>query len=204
VKKELRFLVSEMRTAGGRAIGGYAAVFQSWSEDLGGFREQIAPGAFARSISLDDVVALFNHNPSQVLGRTKSGTLTLKEDSVGLDFRVSLPDTTLGNDLLKLVKRGDIRGCSFGFRVRKDDWNAAGDERTLLDVSLADIGPVTFPAYPSTTLAARSNFAGYDRVGAYRFQKSPGTCIYSRAEDPEMETLRRRQKAKLLRLEIEG
>jgi HK97 family phage prohead protease len=96
-------------------IGGYAAVFNALSQDLGGFKERILPGAFARCLRSADVVCLFNHDPNQVLGRSTAGTLTLKEDGEGLYFECELPNTSVWRDCSEMVSRGDIRGCSFAF-----------------------------------------------------------------------------------------
>lgn len=143
---------------GERILEGYAAVFNSMSEDLGGFREIVAPGAFKRSLQGNpDVRALFNHDDNQVLGRTAAGTLTLVEDERGLKVRIALPDTQLGRDLYTLVKRGDINQMSFAFRTRKptgDSWK--GNVRTLRDVDLVDTSVVTDPAYKATVVSARA------------------------------------------------
>src|SRR5690349_20178291 len=101
---------------------GYAAVFNSQSADLGGFKEVIAPGAFTRSLSdaVTDPRALVSHDPQRILGRVSAGTLRLAQDDHGLRFEIDVPDTTYGRDLLESVKRGDIRGASFGFRLAKN------------------------------------------------------------------------------------
>lgn len=150
----------ETREDGKRRIVGHAAVFNQFSEDLGGFREQIAPGAFADAIQTDDVRALFNHNPDHVLGRNLAGTLKLSEDSRGLAIEIDPPDTQLARDLLVSMERGDINQMSFGFSVRPNGQNWAKDDdgkviRTLTKVRLFDVSPVTFPAYPQTDVAAR-------------------------------------------------
>ena len=155
---ETRF---ESREDGTRRIVGHAAVFNQWSEDLGGFREQIAPGAFAQALT-DDVRALFNHDTNQVLGRNKAGTLTLLEDDRGLLSEIILPDTQLARDLEALMKRGDINQMSFAFSIDKNgqEWKKVGDgpwERTITKVSrLYDVSVVTFPAYPQTDAAVRA------------------------------------------------
>jgi len=152
----------ETREDGTRRIVGHAAVFNQWSEDLGGFREQIAPGAFAEAINADDVRALFNHDTNQVLGRNRSKTLTLLEDSRGLMSEIILPDTQLARDLEALMKRGDINQMSFAFSIDQDGqtWKKAGEgpwERTITKVSrLYDVSVVTFPAYPQTDAAVRA------------------------------------------------
>lgn len=162
-KKEIRTLCAEVR-ASPRAEGGesapvfegYAARFMSLSEDLGGFREQIAPGAFGE---MGDVRALFNHDPNYVLGRTAAGTLSLKTDEEGLSFHIDGPDTAWARDLRESVNRGDISQCSFAFETIEDKWERMGDGseiRTLLKVRLYDISIVTYPAYEATSVAARS------------------------------------------------
>lgn len=148
------------------SLVGYASVFNSQSEDLGGFRETVLPGAFARSLREgSDVKCLMNHDPSLVLGRTKNNTLTLNEDGRGLAFRCILPPTSTARDLYSLVKRGDIDSCSFAFIPKEQSWEDLRSEngdlyssRKLHDVDLLDVSAVTNPAYPSTSLMARSLF----------------------------------------------
>jgi len=137
---------------------GYAAVFGKRSVDLGGFTEEVAPGAFAKSIRTDDVVALVDHDPSMILGRTSAKTLTLSEDGDGLRMEIDLPDTSIGRDIAVSVKRGDVKGASFGFRTIADDWKMLDGKshRTLIEAKLRDVSPVTFPAYPDTSIAMRS------------------------------------------------
>lgn len=154
---ELRTLNgAEMRAApDGKTISGYAAVWNEWSNDLGGFREKIERGAFASSLQGGDVICTFNHDVRAVLGRTRSGTLQLREDSTGLQFVCKIPDSSTGRDVYASIARGDVYGCSFIFNARKDSWAARGSERTLLDVELIEVGPVLFPAYPQTSVSAR-------------------------------------------------
>jgi uncharacterized protein len=144
---------------GAPKIVGYASVFGVWSEDLGGFRERIEPGAFAASLKTSDTRALVNHDPTLVLGRTKSGTLSLREDDTGLWMEVTPPDTSYARDLLASIKRGDIDQMSFGFSVMKDDWAWSGDQirRSIIEIDqLYDVSPVTYPAYPQTSASVRS------------------------------------------------
>ncbi|WP_300009705.1 HK97 family phage prohead protease [uncultured Roseobacter sp.] len=149
----------EVRDAEGEppVLVGYAALFDERSEDLGGFVEQIAPGAFSGSVG-GDIRALINHNSNHVLGRTKSRTLRVEEDNRGLRIEVTPPDTGAARDLLESVRRGDIDQMSFGFRTKKDSWDEVDGTivRTLLDVTLIEVSPVTFPAYPQTEIALRS------------------------------------------------
>jgi uncharacterized protein len=146
-------------------IEGYAAKFNE-EYDNGWFIETIKPGAFTRAVKeKQDVRGLMNHDANLVLGRTKSGTLSLNQDATGLYFECDLPDTQTARDLYELVKRGDIDGCSFGFQVMAQSWREAKDSngkmiqyREIEDVDLFDVGPVTFPAYPQTSVDARSLF----------------------------------------------
>lgn len=140
-------------------IRGHAAVFDKWSEDLGGFRERILHGAFASAILEDDVRALFNHDSNMVLGRNRSGTLRMAEDDWGLSVEIDPPDTQWARDLLVSMRRGDITQMSFGFKVEKggQSWGKddQGSTRTLTKVRLFDVSPVTYPAYPQTDVAVR-------------------------------------------------
>ncbi|GEM_PF-1823066 len=146
----------------GKRLIGYAAVFNSESADLGGFREEIQPGAFARSLAEDaDVRALWNHNDGQVLGRTAAGTLSMREDERGLRVEIDPPDTQVAQDAMVSVERGDVNQMSFAFRVRpggqsfseRDDGTVL---RSLSDVELFEVSPVTFPAYEDTVVDARA------------------------------------------------
>ncbi len=137
--------------ARGRTVVGYAATFNTLSHELpGGFREQIAPGAFADVLASDpDVRALLNHDPSSVLGRTRSGTLRLSEDERGLRFELDLPDSPLGQNVRASVARGDLDGASFRFKVRPEGQLWQGDTRTLTRIStLLDASLATYAAYP--------------------------------------------------------
>jgi len=167
---QTRTVVANLRALEGEfALSGYASVFNTWSHNLGGFREQIKSGAFARSIRTKaDVHCLFNHAADNVLGRTKSGTLTLVEDSHGLKFRCQLNQKSQAHkDLYEAVKRGDLDECSFAFTVPKSaqSWTDGTDPetgencafRTISDVDLIDVSVVTYPAYPGTEAGARNH-----------------------------------------------
>jgi len=152
-----RRAVTELRTAG-RKLEGYAALFGSEAR-IGSFTETIAPGAFRSALS-GDVLALLDHDQGKVLGRTRSGTLRLSEDSRGLSFSLDLPETAAGRDVLALAERGDLGGMSFGFIVPKggDSWQ--GEKRTLRTIGLKEISVVqSWPAYPDTELALRSRLS---------------------------------------------
>jgi len=158
-------LMIETRAGGQTAIVGYAAVYNRLSLDLGGFREMILPGAFdkvlARQRGKQDVIAVFNHDPNILLGRTSSGTLELSSDDKGLKYSVTPPATRA--DIVELIARRDVKGSSFAFTVGKDgesfSTDASGAVRSIREVSgLFDVGPVVAPAYPSSTtgIALRS------------------------------------------------
>lgn len=145
---------------GRRVLTGYAARYNVWSHDLGGFVERIRPGAFARALAeRQDVVFVRDHDPRQLMARSRSGTLRLSEDAVGLRFEADLPDTQLASDTLALVERGDLSEMSFKFRTKRDEWDHTDPERSkreLIDVDLLDVSVVLDGAYPDTTVAARS------------------------------------------------
>lgn len=141
--------------ASGRRLEGYAATFGREAR-LGSIVETIAPGAFASSLA-GDVLALMDHDPARVLGRTRSGTLRLSEDSKGLAFSLDLPETQAGRDVLELAQRNDLGGMSFGFRVPQGGDRWQGERRTLVRLDLREISVVSaHPAYPDTSLALRS------------------------------------------------
>ena len=140
--------------ATGRRLEGYAATFGSEAR-IGSIVETIEPGAFLAALA-GDVLALFDHDPSKVLGRTRSRTLTLTEDAHGLKFALDLPDTQAGRDVQALAERGDLGGMSFGFTVPNGGESWSGERRTLKAVSLKEISVVSaWPAYPDTSLALR-------------------------------------------------
>src|SRR5690606_29136668 len=103
-------------------ISGHAAVFDTLSEPMWGFREKIAPGAFDDVLE-DDVRALFNHDPNFILGRTRSGTLKIAVDMRGLQYEIDPPDTQPARDLIVSMERGDVSQSSFAFIVAEDDWD---------------------------------------------------------------------------------
>lgn len=152
--------------ADGMHLEGYAALFNSRSENLGGFTEVIKPGAFRTSLrARNDIKFLWNHDTGAVLGSTRAGTLTLTEDERGLKVSAVLPNTTLGRDVRELVSRGDVTGFSFGFSMPArggDEWNTEGTERVLKSVRLHEVSLTAFPAYRQTEGTA--TVRGLDRV----------------------------------------
>lgn len=140
-----------------RHVEGYAAVFNQWSEDLGGFREKIDPKAFEGVIARSDVFALLDHDRRRgILGRCKYGneiSLRLSVDDHGLRYEFDAPETELGNQLLACLQRGEIDSSSFAFTVLGDKWERNGDtyERTIMQFDkLLDVSPVYSPAYTQT------------------------------------------------------
>jgi uncharacterized protein len=176
-ERESRFLAAsvELRAAADgdetKKVFGYAAKFNTRSENLGSesqqFFETLQPGAFDDVLN-DDVRALFNHESSAILARSKNGegTLRLGVDEIGLWYEFEAPDTQVGRDLVTSLKRGDVDQSSFSFTVAADgqEWTETRDgdgptiyTRTIKRVSrLYDVSPVTYPAYPDATVALRS------------------------------------------------
>jgi len=161
--REFRTVIAELRVddADGGLVG-YAAKYDVWSVPMMGFKERIAKGAFDRALAEEqDVRALWNHDSNFVLGRSTNGTLTMATDDTGLRVHINPPDAQWARDLMESVKRGDIDQMSFGFKVPKggDTWWQEKDSKEVLrelrDVDLFDVSPVTFPAYPQTSLDAR-------------------------------------------------
>jgi HK97 family phage prohead protease len=173
--QEKRFFEVETRIdkkEGKDVVVGHAAVFNSLSEDLGGFREKIMPGAFDDVLS-NDVRAYFNHDPNFLLGRVSAGTLRLGVDEKGLRYELDIPNTTAGRDLKENMRLGNITQSSFAFTLGKggDSWerNEDGmDIRIIHKVDrLYDVSPVSLSAYPSAdnlALAVRSNFIDKEKT----------------------------------------
>jgi len=162
----------EVRSEGEQSapkVVGYAAIFGKRSENFGTrdypLYEIISPGAFGDVLG-NDVRALIDHSGGlQTLARTKSGTLKLTEDEIGLRFEFEAPNTQAGRDIVEILKRGDIDQASFAFQVDHDgqsfdDIEENGQDITIRTISkvtrLYDVSPVTYPAYPDTLVQARS------------------------------------------------
>ena len=195
-KKEVRTLpLTELRITNNEEntyIQGHAAVFDSWSETLGGmfpFKERVKRGAFTHSLEKDDIRALFNHDPNYVLGRNKSGTLELSEDEKGLSVKIKPPDTTWARDLKISIERGDINQMSFGFSVEEEKWNTENgvDVRELRKVKLFDVSPVTFPAYPSTDVGLRA-------MESYENYRAEVRSLQEQEENKKLMIIKEKQK----------
>lgn len=143
--------------ANGRKLEGYAALFGVRAQ-IGAVSEEIRAGAFSETLKTrPDILALVDHNPTQLLARTRSGTLRLSEDSKGLAFSLDVPDTQDGRDLLALAERNDLGGMSFGFKAMPGGEIRANGLRTLTAVTLYEISVVkAFPAYDGTSVQARA------------------------------------------------
>lgn len=182
----------EMRDAGEgkRTLDGYGAVFNLETVIGGGtwgFRERILPGAFADSILKDDVRGLFNHDANVVLGRNTNGTLHLEEDGIGLRYVIDLnPDDPDAVRVAAKIQRGDVSQSSFAFSVLEED----GDEwdftevklgklplRTIKRAELYDVSPVTYPAYPQTSVSARAQHLGATPDPAAARAKEPPVVV---------------------------
>lgn len=141
-------------------IAGHAAVFDVETDIGGMFTEIVRPGAFTRAIEEGhDVKALFNHDDNHVLGRTRNGTLRIKEDARGLAVEIDPPNTQSGRDVVELIRRGDVSQMSYAFIVTSEKWTERkGDApvREVLDLDLYDVSPVTYPAEIATEVGLRS------------------------------------------------
>ena len=178
MKPEIRKYVTSDITTTGNKIAGYAAKFGVASQDLGGFIEIIAPGAFDLVLSeKQDVRGLFNHDADAILARVKSGTLSLSVDETGFRYEFEAPDTTAARDLIASLKRGDIDGSSFSFVVAEggDSWAYVSDQivRTITKIQRCyDVGPVTFPAYLDATAGLEMDCARRS-LDAWKAKQAP-------------------------------
>ena len=150
----------EVRAEGSKLVAvGLGIVHAKRSRDLGGFVEEVRAGAATKTLAEADIRALVNHDVNLLLGRTGAGTLRLEERVDGVHYEIDLPDTTLGRDTAKLLERQDYPGSSFGFRALLDEWGETEDGRplrTLTEVAVRDMGPVSFPAYDDSTTGLTS------------------------------------------------
>lgn len=186
-------------------LNGYAAVFDQLSVVLYGmFRERIERGAFAGSID-GDVRALWNHDTNLPLGRTKAGTLALVEDAHGLRVEIDPPATQAGRDAVESIRRGDVDQMSFAFDVLEDTWDQDPESgqliRTLRKIQLYEVSPVTFPAYPQTSVSARTDGALGDMpIIPERFRRTAAGP--SAEQEQALLAVRRRRLALMEKLSI--
>ena len=191
MEKELRFIRSNI-TLSERIVSGYAIRFMEESVDLGGFIERIHPEAISiDQIRNSDIFAFFNHDNEKVLGRTGAGTLKLDLRDDGLYYEIDVPDTVAGNELLEHIKRGEMYGTSFAFSLPSDDsgdiWSRDEDGNIYRDITnieiLYEISPVFSPAYPTTTISARS----LDKLNELKNMKENIELREDEVKDPEKE-----------------
>lgn len=145
-------------------IAGHFIVFNQWAQISSWFREMVKDFACDRSIREDEILSCYNHNPDFVLGNNRSGTLSITKDGVGIYAEAVPPDADWARGLLDTVKRGDVHGGSFWFSVNKDLWGTDNgmDFREIHDVTIYELGPVAFPAYPQTDAGVRELLPGVD------------------------------------------
>lgn len=160
-RRQLARPVELRATADGIGVlAGYAAKYMRYSQNLGGFVEQVASSAFSKSLGDKvPVVARYNHDDNFLLGTSEAETLRMVSDGEGLAYEVDLPDTSAGRDVAALAKRGDLRYSSFAFHTLEDEWSVTESGfplRTLLNVQLVDVAPVNSPAYMDTSTGMRS------------------------------------------------
>lgn len=165
----------ESRADGKKGIVGRGIVYYDgtpeteyvlWDDQWGRAVERIMPGAADKALARpDDIRGLFNHDPSQVLGRNKAGTMKLTSDAAGVNYDIEAGDTSVARDVMAHIERGDVSGSSFSFNIppagqvwtsTTDQSGRAMDTREITDLELYDLGPVTFPAYDKTTAGVRS------------------------------------------------
>lgn len=168
-KKEIRSYASKQPTLslragsdGGRTVKGTAVVYNQLSEDFGGWREKISPGAFTKSLrSNPDLMILANHDTGKILGRVSSGTATVTDGPDALRFTCTLGKSSYAVDIADSLTRGDIRSCSFGFTCTKDDWTQEGNQiiRTVQEAVIFELSLVPDPAYTQTSAGLRSALA---------------------------------------------
>jgi HK97 family phage prohead protease len=160
MEKEVRNYNLDVRALDeSRSVEGYALVFNSLSEDLGGFREQIDSNALNGVLERSDVMALLNHDSSRgILARSRygEGSLTLTVDEKGLRYNFEAPHSALGDEVLEYLRRCDINQSSFAFTVSSDSWEKQSDGSYLRTITgfdrLFDVSPVFTPAYAATSV----------------------------------------------------
>lgn len=180
----------ELRTAEVRAAGDDSLVVEGYASnfdveyDLGYFKESVARGAFDNVLE-DDVRFLLNHTGAP-LARTTNGTLELSVDETGLKYRAALADTQDGRDLYKLIKRGDITQSSFAFTIDEDTWSEDRSTRTITKIGrLLDTSAVTYPASPSTTVAARNMAAAAQEAAELNDEQEVAEPVQEERSEPE-------------------
>lgn len=152
-------------------VEGYAVLFNTLSEDLGGFREVIAPHALD-DVDVDDVKSLIDHDFGYVIGRTKADTLALTVDDKGLYFKCELPNTSYAKDIYENIKVGNVNNCSFRYTLPKGDpsaktWTRENGEyvQTINKIDeLIEVSIVTVPAYKDTSVEIAQRAKDFERI----------------------------------------
>jgi hypothetical protein len=173
-------------------VRGYAIVFDSPSQNLGGFVEEIAPGALATTMrrlqdGTHDFLAMTEHSPGNLLGRYSAGGLKLSVDRIGLAFELELPATNLGRDVFELTSRGILNACSFSFAKIKDSWPAAG-KRRVEDMIAFELSLVANPAYRATSVVAvrgASDSTAWTRARLRSMSARPSTAALGKRTVPK-------------------
>lgn len=181
--KEIRMLATELELRETedkkRTISGYAVKWEQLSGKLGWyfrFRERFRKGAFTETLKNDEQKCLWNHNRDIILGSTKNGTLRISEDDIGLRFENDLPESEWGNNVYESIKRKDVEGVSFGFRMLGEEWDEADPDdriRTVTKAKLGEISPTAFPAYPQSEVQAREMDKVYEEYRAANSKPEP-------------------------------
>jgi HK97 family phage prohead protease len=177
--RQVEFRASD--DADGQTLEGYAAVFNAWTDirdAAGTYREQIAPGAFKRSLGQRTPVLQFDHGAHPLIGSLPLGSFSvLREDRNGLFVRARLSDNWLVQPVRDAIREGAISGMSFRFRVVDDEWGTdeRGETRTIREVELLEAGPVVFPAYTQTSVTVRSLVGALDDESRAELVRELGT-----------------------------
>lgn len=170
-------------------VTGYAAVFESLSVPIFGFREKIRAGAFKNTITKNNIRALWNHNRDFVLGSMGNGSLKLSEDDRGLRFELDIADTQIGRDAFVSIGRRDVDGVSFSFSAVKQEWDETDPKnviRTLVEVECDEISPTAFPAYEETSVSTRTAKDAYEEHRGVLQKAQEQKEIETRAREIEL------------------
>lgn len=202
MEKEIRNIGEIRANAESRNVDGYAIVFNSLSENLGGFRELILPEAVDGVIEKSDVMATLNHDQSRgILARSRygNGTLSLEADEKGLRYTFDAPHTALGDECLEYLRRGDINQSSFAFTVLEDSWSKQEDGTYIRTIRkfdrLWDVSPVFTPAYAETSVSCRS----FDEFKAEEARKEEEERLAKEKEEQERREIEEAEKQEKLK-----
>ncbi|MGL4571799.1 MAG: HK97 family phage prohead protease [Clostridium sp.] len=165
-EKEIRKLIAtdletrNIEDSEEKIISGYINKFNTRSQYMG-FYEEVDKGAFDKTLADGhNIYAMYNHDTNMILGSTRSGSLKLNVDNIGLHFELRInPNLTYANDIAELVKSGDLEGCSFGFWVNDDEWTYTEDKielRVIKELELIEVTITPFPAYLDSEASCRS------------------------------------------------